>query len=142
LRVLGIDPGGTTGYCLLNADRVQNSYRIEDMGEVKSEQFYDWLDNWPTLAPTVIVCEDWKQRPKFDGLWTDQPVAEQKGAIAYRTHQLCLPFIVLQPADKPKGYRCANLTYKQGKKGTHIEDACAHAFYVAKLGYTKNQRKF
>ena len=143
MRFIGIDPGGTTGYCILDKDPETKKIVIQDVGEVKSNSFYTWLDSWGTKGLQVVVCEDFIARPNLtDGRWTEMPVPEQKGAIAYRSHQLGCRFVVLQPSDKPMGYKAANLPYHPGKKGTHMQDASAHAFYAAKLGYTKSQRKF
>lgn len=145
-RILGIDPGGTTGYCLAETEAIgAGPVSILDVGEVKEKFFFDWLDSWTnsfSTGITHVVCEDFIARPTFvSGRWTELPVAKQVGAIAYRAHQLNCIYVVLQPSDKPTGYKAAGLKYVKGKQGTHIQDATAHAMYVAKLGFKPSQRK-
>lgn len=144
MLILGIDPGGTTGFCIVSKNGNDNSTVAPiSVGEIKQDKFNAWLDSWDILNLTHIVCEDFIARPGLtNGKWTSLPVAKQVGAISYRAHQLGVTYIELQPSDKPVGYKAAGLQYVKGKKGTHIHDATAHAFYVAKLGFKPTQRRF
>jgi len=40
-------------------------------------------------------------------------------------------FVLQEPAIKPMGFGWAGLKYVPGKKGTHSQDAVAHAVYYA-----------
>lgn len=143
-RILGLDPGGTTGFCLVESEAIgrPTGHSIVDAGEIKRDQFFPWLQAWKTFDLTHVVCEDWIQRPDMaSGRWTPQDVAKQVGAISYRAFSLDCIYIELQPSDKPEGYRAAKMKYVKGKKGTHISDATAHALFVAKLGFRPSQRK-
>jgi len=143
-RILGVDPGGTTGFCLVESEAIgrPTGHRIIAVGEILSNDFFYWLQQWDSQELTHVVCEDWIQRPDMaSGRWTPQSVAKQVGAISYRAFDLNCLYIELQPSDKPTGYKAAGLRYIKGKRGTHIEDATAHALFVAKLGFKPSQRK-
>ena len=145
MKILGIDPGNTLGFCLV--DKRENSFEKVAVGEIRAadtEKFHQWLDLWATIdGLRIVVCEDFIARPEYtDGRWTKLDTAKQVGSIERTAHNLGCIFVEIQPAMKPDGYRAAKLKYIKGKKGTHKEDATAHAYYVAKLGYLPSWRKF
>lgn len=149
MRVLGIDPGahpdpkvvGMTGFALI--EKIEGKPVLQEWGEIDEDSFLDWVIRWDQYKLTTVVCEDFIARPAFTGgRWTPLPVAKQVGVCMLRARQLGCTYIELQPADKPAGYLASKQKYVKGKKGTHKEDALAHACYVAVVGANKNQIRF
>lgn len=135
-KILGIDPGGTTGFGLVHAPGV-----IQEIGEVEKEEFLSWVNSWTDDLFDAVACEDFIARPKLtDGRWTELPVAKQIGAIQLRCFQLGKPCIMQQPSIKPVGYKLAKIKYTPGKRGLHIYDGVAHAFHLLRLGYRASQK--
>jgi len=139
VRILGIDPGDKTGYCLIERKPLD----LIDRGVIENEDFNKWLLTWEDLELGIVVCEDWIKRPDFEsGRWATMGTAKKVGACGWRAFELGVTYVELQASDKPEGYKAAKLPYKPGKKGTHAEDASAHAFYVAVHGFTAKQKRW
>jgi hypothetical protein len=59
MRVLAVDPGGTTGWMVWNNALASNGGhpQVEMWGECNFEQFVTLLDQWAESVFDVIVCE-------------------------------------------------------------------------------------
>lgn len=136
-RILGVDPGESTGIALV-VDGV-----VEKIGVLKGkEALYTFLrDKLPTLNLDFVAVEDYIQRPdnkvkgKSHTEWTPQITAKYIGAITYAAELYGITVVEQQPAIKPQGYKFAGMKYVSGKKGTHANDAVAHAIYLERVGY-------
>lgn len=141
MKILGVDPGGTTGYFLANFLN-QKDVELIRMEAVSEGKFFQWVDllGMPPLEFDIMALEDFIARPSFtDGRWTELPVAKQIGALQYRCHQLGKPCVMQQPIIKPTGYALLGMKYVKGKKNMHMQDAAAHAYFLHRKGYTKEQ---
>jgi hypothetical protein len=139
MRILGIDPGDRTGYCLIERKPLD----LIDRGIIQKEDFNKWLLSWADMNLGIVVCEDWIKRPDFEeGRWAKMDTPEKVGACGWRAFELGVTFVKLQPSLKPEGYKAAKLPYRKGKHGKDDEDAAAHAFYVAVHGFTPAQKKW
>lgn len=125
MKILGLDPGGTTGWALLEDSRVLR------MGEWKEKVFKDKLIAFLRDSPVdVIVCEDFVFRPGFkEGKWKTAEVPKMIGVVELAAQMFECKFIVQAPSIKPVGYGMAGLKYTKGKAGMHMYDAAAHATY-------------
>lgn len=123
MRILGIDPGGTTGWAILEDDQPV------EIGTVKSPDFYKQMPE--ILAKNIDVCvtEDFIIRPEWGNRWKKTDTPKMIGAIRLICEEMNLRFVLQQPSIKPVGYGWAGMVYVKGKKGTHIQDAIAHARY-------------
>lgn len=131
-KVLGLDPGKTTGVALI---LIENDVIKPPLyfGETKDTTLLDIGELF--LAADIIVIEDFKTRPKkarqgaFD--WDNMIAPQVIGAakVLAATHKK--PWVLQQPALKPVAYGLANQKYVAGKKGQHRQDALAHAVYYS-----------
>lgn len=132
MKILGIDPGGTTGYSLIEV-RDKEIVPLA-FGECKDKLLLKLVPH--LQAADVIVYENFLLRPgmarsgAFD--WksniTEQVIGSLKTLAALHGKEVAKP---QEPAQKPVGYGFANLKYVPGKKGTHWQDAHAHAVFYA-----------
>jgi hypothetical protein len=132
MKILGLDPGKTTGLALIELDgrRIKPP---EAYGECKDETLLEIEHLF--IEADVIVVEDFKTRPNdarrgaFD--W-DQMIAPQvigaAKALAKRHSKL---FVLQQASLKPVAYGLSNQKYVPGKKGMHRQDALAHAVFYS-----------
>ncbi len=139
MRVLGIDPGDTTGAFLLEATPGESKppYAMCRMEMIPLDRFLDWVDllDSELWRCDWMVIEDFIARPEFSGgLWQELPTAKQIGALIYRARQLGVKVVLQQPSIKPKGYLLMNMRYVKGAKNMHIHDAAAHATYFVHEG--------
>jgi predicted RNase H-like nuclease (RuvC/YqgF family) len=139
MKLIGVDPGKTTGWACISIEDKTISLGL--FGETKDMTL---VELQPQLEEAdVIVYEDWLTRPKhlqrdaFD--WDPMYAPRVIGSLKTLCRILGKTEVVVQqPSIKPVGYGFANLQYKAGKKGTHWQDALAHAtYYVVKSGLAK-----
>ena len=131
-KVLGLDPGKTTGVALI---LIENQVIKPPLyfGECKDTTLLEIGELF--LAADVVVIEDFKTRPKkarqgaFD--WDDMVAPQVIGAAKVLAAQYKTPWVLQQPALKPVAYGLANQKYIAGKKGQHRQDALAHAVYYS-----------
>ncbi len=138
VKILGIDPGGTTGWARLEYDPVTKKILPGQVGETKDTtaleifELIKWAD--------IVVMEDFKVRPdearkgSFD---YNSMIAPQVIGSINTLCQIASKTVVLQqPAVKPVAYGFANRKYVKGAKGQHRWDAQAHGVYylVKSLG--------
>lgn len=117
VRVMGIDPGGTTGICII------------------AEHKIEWADELHSLAavvqcivkrrPDLIVLEDYLgSRP---GRNYRDPVTVI-GAVQAIAHLLAIPVVLQVPSDQER-FRD---TLRKAHRSPHVRSALAHvAFYLA-----------
>lgn len=141
MKVMGTDPGGTTGWAVIN------DLRVEKIGQVKADQFHYWLTN---LEPDVdvLVIEDYKIRPeqlvgKYNHAWSSGQTLQFIGALKFWAHQNGIKVEMQQPSIKPIAAGWTGLPYQKGKKDMHQVDATLHAAYylVNKCGVTPGDFK-
>src|SRR5688572_12623236 len=133
IRILGIDPGKTTGWGLIQFDEITKRLAPENFGTTRDLQLIE-IEAQILLADR-IVCESFHIRPKaarkgvfdWDPVETPQVIGALK--LLCRLHEK--PIYEQSPSIKPVGYGFGNMNYVPGKKGTHVQDAIAHAVYYA-----------
>lgn len=130
MKILGTDPGGTTGWGAIELSSDQRpKINLVDFGQVKNEEE---LEQWIEWAD-ICVIEFFRIRPDKvnDFVFKDLHASEAIGVIK----MLCRKYntrIEMQGSDrKPMGFAWAGMKYTKGKKGTHQQDGIAHAVYYA-----------
>ena len=129
--ILGVDPGKTTGLSLIEV--IEKKITLKMVRESRDETAVDWLDL--LQEADVVVLEDFLVRPKnartgsFD--WNDMVAPRVIGAVTALSQVLHKKLVKQQPSIKPIGFAWSNQRYVKGKKGTHVQDATAHAVYYA-----------
>ena len=132
-RVLGLDPGGLTGYCIsvVEPKKRKFTWDMDYQGECPTNKFNAMLKK---LVPMVdyVVCEDFRIDTRVKD-WNvtretsnDLFVAKLVGRVQFACSVYGKPIILYLPAEKPFGYKKAGLPYVKGKKGTHTWDSMAH----------------
>jgi len=137
LKILGLDPGKTTGWGILQLSDKKLS--VHSFGETKDMTMLEIKEQFE-LAD-IIVYEGWWTRPKNakrgDFNWDKMSAPQAIGSIKTMCAMLGkTPKDPQQPASKVPGYGFLRMKYHPGKKGQHAFDALAHAgfFCVTKLG--------
>jgi hypothetical protein len=132
-KILGIDPGQTTGWATILMD--EDKYlELEESGQTKDMQLIEIIDH--IRSADLIVYEGWwtnpKKAKKGDFNWRGNEAEEVIGALLTlaKLHQKDIP-AKQQPSQRIAGYAWAGMTYVQGKKGCHWQDALAHAVHFA-----------
>lgn len=134
MKILGIDPGGTTGVGIIQMGedkRLLPTY----IGQLtkkddKTKRLRDLI-----LSVEVIVVENFLVRPgkaaqgAFD--WNSMDTSKEIGKIQTLCELEGKKCVLQEPSVKPVGYGWANMKYVPGKKGTHDKDALAHAVFYA-----------
>lgn len=151
MRVLGVDPGITTGLALFDTDEGKFVYVDEKSVltiarkkyRIYGSDLHDWIVTAQvTVGPfDAIVVENYIQRPfqkttevgkqvRFNqNLWIDQTTAKVVGCFTAYAILHAISFFEQEPSIKPVGYGVLGNRYVPGKRGTHILDAMAHAAY-------------
>jgi len=132
VRILGIDPGKTTGWAELSLQG--RSLHLGMFGSTKDKTLVEIM---PLLKEAdVIIYEGWWTRPSkaqkgaFD--WKPMEAPEVIGSLLTLCKILEKKQVIKQqPSSKVPGYSFAGMKYVKGKQGTHWQDALAHATFYA-----------
>lgn len=131
MLILGLDPGGTTGWALLELER--KKFSLQDWGHDKDTSMAGQEEN--IRKADLVIVEDFLVDPKharrgaFD---RDRMIAPQViGSIKTLCRVLDTPYHLQPNSVKPVGYGYINKKYVKGKQGMHKWDALAHAAYYA-----------
>jgi len=136
-KILGIDPGKTTGWANITLEG--NKIELGIFGNTKDTTLVDLIPD--IKKADLVVYEAWLTRPKhlqrgaFD--WDPMITPQVIGSLLTLCKALERPEPVKQqPSIKPVGYAFAGMKYVPGKQGMHWQDALAHAVFYAvkKLG--------
>lgn len=137
LRVIGIDPGETTGACVLDGCNLVHHAQLNtsDM-EIAPQTMFKFLSEWclHLTHPPIIVVEDyriygWKSD---DHKWASLHTSQFIGCIKTICALYSLPFPLMQMAQVAKGF-CTDEKLKTwgmyvvGEK--HSRDAIRHAIW-------------
>lgn len=127
MKVLSLDPGGTTGFC------TATDWAIDNVGEWSPSQL---KVNLRDLVPqcNLVICEDYIiNTKKHDHHMDKGDTLRYIGMIEYACWVNSVE-LVLQPNwIKPaaSGFSGRKIPYVKGKKGTHTQDALLHFVYYA-----------
>lgn len=111
-RVLAIDPGMTTGYCVFDYVMTHVDdiyiYCLSDSGIIKVDKETGWdpiVDKIQQVNPSVVVCEDYRIYPSKDKVHVLSSVDTVRiiGAIEYMCHHEHFS-LVKQMASVHKGF--------------------------------------
>lgn len=131
ILVLGIDPGESTGLALISITEKRPTLVEALVSKDTSAIEYNWL----LKKADHIVVEDFKLRPREatqgDFNWSQMTTPKIIGSIQTLAKLLGKEVVLQQPSIKPMGYGYAMMKYTKGKKGTHYQDAAAHAMYYS-----------
>ena len=129
MKILGVDPGKTTGLALIEiVDRVPHIRWMDESRDVTGLDYKDKIQ-----LVDVVVMENFLVRPNkakrgaFD--WSDMVAPRVIGAVTSLAAQFDTKLVIQEPSIKPVGYGYSNLNYVKGKQGQHVSDAVAHAVY-------------
>jgi hypothetical protein len=133
VKILGLDPGKTTGYMLIELDGQKITPTVHFGGEKNGEIMEEIV---PLIREAdLVIIEDFLVRPdkarkgSFD---YSSMVAPQVIGKIIQACQMTATKYEKQPASvKPPAYGFSNQKYVPGKKGMHWQDAYAHAVYYA-----------
>ncbi len=132
MRILGVDPGKKTGLAIIEATKYESCKFV--WATVSDDPTgYDYTELIESVD--VIVVENFRVRPgkarqgAFD--WDPMIASQVIGALQLLGRQLKKPLHLQDASLKPMGYGWSNQKYVAGKKGTHSQDALAHAVYWA-----------
>lgn len=169
-KLLGVDPGISTGWAIWDQHTQQWSgagvlllrkiakgrYTIpgSDTASWIQREMSDplWMKGVTHIAIENYIQRPFKKEVKFksgfskeiefeQNLWINQETAKVIGLFHALSLALNIPCFETEPSDKPFGYTLAGLTYEKGKKGTHIQDASAHARFLEHLLLKKEEGK-
>lgn len=132
MLLLGIDPGGTTGWAKAELDE-DHIIRPVDFGETTDPTGIELM---PFLQEADrIIVENFLIDPRYarsgafdyDSMIAPQVIGSLKTLVSQIGKE-----IVLQPSSiKPVGYGYLGKKYRKGKRGMHRWDALAHIYYYA-----------
>jgi hypothetical protein len=126
-----LDPGGTTGWCL-----VVNG-ELQDLGQVFGDVviLHDLITE---TQPDVVVAESFRLYPGMAQKlrWSNLPVPVLLGGIELSCRLRCIPFVLQTPRAAKQKFPDATLKelgwYR--RKGKHSRDATRHALlYIGKM---------
>lgn len=131
MRILALDPGHTTGYCVITVN--EKTAKLVNVGESKDMLLNDLDGEFGHPDLTAIICEDFLIDPnKSRGGSFDQsrmPTIQTIGIVKLKAQQNQVKCVMQQNNIKPAGYGFAGLTYRRGARGVHQQDAIAHGMY-------------
>lgn len=136
MRVLAIDPGGTSGWAIINTEF---NPPVERYGECAGlPKFFHFLDQINPGEYDLIVCEDYLiNNKKFDHQFSRAETIQVIGVVRYISWLLKIP-LKMQPNNvKKAGYGYIG----RPNQHKHFMDAVVHGIYwgvkAKKLDVTK-----
>lgn len=136
MRIIGVDPGKTTGWVEFEDDKLLL---------VGEQDLDDFIINLDISLADVFIVENYRVRPAsmnkgWAHEWSSPEALQVIGAIKLRVYQQQAKLVLQEPSIKPVGYGFAGMPYDPKKKGKsiHHKDALAHvAYYLVKSGKVK-----
>lgn len=135
IKLLGIDPGKTTGWAQAELDVATRVIKPLNFGDSTDPTGLELLEMMK--ESDYIIVENFLVDPRYarSGAFDyDSMIAPQViGSIRTLAAQIGKENqIAMQPSSvKPVGYAWLGKKYKKGKKGMHRWDALAHIYYYA-----------
>lgn len=134
IKILGVDPGKTTGWARIDVDTETQKIELGIFGETRDTTLVELI---PQIKESdIITYEAWLTRPKhlqrgaFD--WDPMIAPQVIGSLLTLCKTLEKPRVVKQqPSIKPVGFAMAGLDYSSKKHQPHWKDALAHAVFYA-----------
>lgn len=130
MKILGTDPGDTTGYGMIQlSDEPRPKIILKGIGEVKNEEELESL----IAEADIVIIEYFRIRPDRvdDFIYKDLHASEAIGVIKMLCRKHNKKVEMQGSQVKPMGFGFAGMRYVKGKKGTHMQDGLAHAVYYA-----------
>jgi hypothetical protein len=126
VKILGVDPGGTTGLAWFNDD-----YKLDSYAQVSLEDLPIWFERH-TPVPDLIVLENyrlWKHRA-LQQAGSSLPAAQAIGMVKAYGKIRGIPIVeqspqILESAQKMSGYKMKGLAHSK----THWIAAANHVYW-------------
>jgi hypothetical protein len=137
VKLLGIDPGKSTGWARISIDDNKRIH-LGEFGVTKDVTLVEIKDHIEDCD--IIIYENFLVRPKVAEAgrfnWQDMVAPRVIGALTTLCALYQKDIQKQEPVQRIPGYGFSGMVYKPGAKGKHWQDALAHAvFYaVSKLG--------
>jgi hypothetical protein len=131
MKILGVDPGKTTGLALIEV--VDRRMQLLATTQSRDSLCLDWLEL--LKSADLLAVESFQLRPQkartgsFD--WSDMLTPQVIGSIRTLAAMHGKELELQSPSVKPMGYAWSGQKYVAKKPGTHQQDALAHATYYA-----------
>ncbi len=138
-RILGIDPGETSGFA--EYYRTPTGWQLSKVIDIEKDEIWSHLNTCLTHID-LVVCEDFITNPKnFDKSWQRHFTIQVIGAIKFVTWKAGVSLVLKPAGDKfPACGRLFGETYKR-KPNQHYYDALLHAgFYLLNQGENVNTK--
>lgn len=124
MRYMAFDPGGTTGFAILESGNPVT------MGQIIYSDVLDWILRIEDDIK-LFVIEDYIIRPAthtngYAHQWNKGYPLRVLGALELRAKQLEVPVVLQQPAVKPQASQLTGLSWE---KGRHDFDAVLHGMW-------------
>ena len=131
MRILVLDPGGTTGWC------TATDWLLDNVGEWDKEQLYSTILN-DIPQYDLVICEDYIIRKpegnfSYNHIWSRGDTLRLIGAIEFACWASGTQLVFQQASIKPAASKMTGgrIPYVKGKKGMHMYDAILHLMYYA-----------
>jgi hypothetical protein len=125
LRIISIDPGGTTGYVVAQVDN-----EVIDLLEYGQLQEFYGLDRiFQTYKPDICIVEDFRLFTQKALSLSGQrlPAPQVIGVVRYLCYVHDIKLVYQTPAEKEWATKDKLSPYRV--KGTHAKDALRHLLY-------------
>lgn len=131
MKILGVDPGKSTGLALIQVN--EKKMELLALRTSTDSLCLDWLDL--LKAADLLAVESFELRPQkarsgsFD--WSDMLTPQVIGSVKTLAKMHEKEVVMQSPSVKPMGYAWSGQKYVPKKAGVHQQDALAHASYYA-----------
>lgn len=129
MRVLGVDPGGTTGLCILDCNVDEPKVWLVESHQLGLKETFRWLhDDLPLLAVNGIGIERFTFTPRTMKLSAQYDAVYVIGAVLSFAVNNELPIRLQSPANAKTAYQNDHLQELGiSVKGPHAKDAARHS---------------
>lgn len=129
LRIFAVDPGGTTGFALIEGAKVIQA------GEIPTADFHNWLAEEVPSDIQYLIVEDYKIRPErlthANHAWASGLTIQLIGALKFWAHLNEVTLVLQQAYIKATASGWTGLPYnpKSPVQNQHAYDAAMHGVY-------------
>src|SRR6266704_1330474 len=129
MKIVAIDPGGTTGFAIYSTDDNKHWTKERIGCRTEREQIYMLLHS---EAPSLVVCEDYKLFPwkSHAQAWSQLDTVKVIGGVEAYTLTKGIPLELQTTDNRDIGYMWGEIKkLPKSNPSNHAHDADAHAVY-------------